>query len=370
MKKQRIKIFGICFSLCLLLTGCWDRIEIEDRDYLITMGIDKDEGEKLYEVTAAIADINNSEKGPVSTVKKMQGDTVYAAIQSSDDTSSKKIYLGFTKAVILGRDILSDPNRLKEVLDVLERTQEINARVVIMAARDSAGKCVETVQQEQEGYGLYIWDYYKNNSGIAPASGKVDLEGLLIQLRRNGNAVIPTLLIEDDRVSFEGSAVLRDYQLIGFLDQQQEQGRLWVFGDAKGAVIQVKYQQANLPLRVVKSDSNITFSAEEHPIACTIQIQAEGVLEGYKMGEASLFETDQMKSLEIRFEEEIKSQIENTLAVLQKEYHCDALDFMGRLKKQNPSLYSAVQPHNQAAFESMTFQVEVDLKISGIGGIK
>ena len=83
-----------------------------------------------------------------------------------------------------------------------------------------------------------------------------------------------------------------------------------------------------------------------------------------------MFETDQMKSLEIRFEEEIKSQIENTLAVLQKEYHCDALDFMGRLKKQNPSLYSAVQPHNQAAFESMTFQVEVDLKISGIGGIK
>ena len=50
MKKQTV--FVSCFFL--LLTGCWDKVEIEDLAYVIAIGLDKTEGENLV-ITYQIA---------------------------------------------------------------------------------------------------------------------------------------------------------------------------------------------------------------------------------------------------------------------------------------------------------------------------
>ena len=45
--KKKNKYLSILFVTLLLLTGCWDKKEIDDQQFVISLGIDKSEKETI-----------------------------------------------------------------------------------------------------------------------------------------------------------------------------------------------------------------------------------------------------------------------------------------------------------------------------------
>ena len=81
--------FALIALLPLLLTGCWDGRDPEDRAYVITMGIDK--GEDGLLVTFAPA---KTTEGNAQSVYPVTADTLTAAVADADSRSSREVYLG------------------------------------------------------------------------------------------------------------------------------------------------------------------------------------------------------------------------------------------------------------------------------------
>lgn len=63
------------------------------------------------------------------------GNTIPEMRRTADMYSSKKMYFGQLKAVVLGEDIYSQKERLTDIVYAMERMEDINTKIVVFAIR-------------------------------------------------------------------------------------------------------------------------------------------------------------------------------------------------------------------------------------------
>ncbi len=85
------------------------------------------------------------------------------------------------------------------------------------------------------------------------------------------------------------------------------------------------------------------------------------------MESKSIFDSDSLTELENIFEIIIKSEIENTIALAQKNYKKDIFDIASELKKKNFELYNKYGTDANEMIQNMHFDVSVSVKIRTIG---
>ncbi len=364
MKQLCILLLTVCF-----LTGCWDNKEMEDRSYIITMGIDKSTEDGRYLLTLAPAQLSSMSSGEESSSNEapekgivVKGDTIASAVRQADTYSSRQVYLGQLKTVVLGKELLQEKEYLQSVLDELERNQDISGKIILLGTDNTARECVNAILEEDASTGLFIWDFYKNTAQDVAVTRKLDLETFLRELRcSEGNSILPKISATEQGIKIGGGIVVSDYAFIDSLTNKQEEGVLLLQGKGKGAVIDGIWQNNVIPMWIYKNKSKLHFSEENNKLICHIKINLEGSAEGSKLEGENIFTS--LEEIENIFEIIIKSEIENTIALAQKKYKKDIFDIASQLKKQNYQLY---QKYGENV-ENINFDVDVSVKIRTIG---
>lgn len=367
--KQCIIFLAVC-----LLCGCWDNREMEDRSYIITMGIDKNQKDGRYVLTLAPAQLSatgSQEENTEQTKEKaiaVTGDTLASAIRQADTYSSRQVYLGQLKTVVLGKEILKDEKLLKSLLDELERNQDISGKIILLGTEGTARECVNAILQADTSNGLFIWDFYKNTAQDVAVTRKLELETFLRELRSsNGNSILPKITPTEKGIKLGGGIIIAQYRFLDSLSDDQEQEVLLFKGQATGAVINGIWENNAIPMWVYRNKSKLEFSQENNQLVCHVKIYIEGSAEGSSLESKSLFQTNSIEELENIFETIIKSKIENTIALAQKKYKKDIYDIASQLKKQDLTLYHQYASDKQEMIQNMIFDISVNVKIRTIG---
>lgn len=60
MKKRFLFLFFV--ASLFFLSGCWDKMELEDRAYVVALGLDKNEKENFIDVTFQIANLHRQDR--------------------------------------------------------------------------------------------------------------------------------------------------------------------------------------------------------------------------------------------------------------------------------------------------------------------
>lgn len=387
------KLFLLIFVLSIIFfTGCWDKVEMDDRNYVITLGVDKfstgektekldnDETEKRFSLSLGVADIQNKNKNSgneaqekeekKNTVEILSGASIPSTMSLADMYNSKKVYYGQLKTVVFGEELLKDSELFKETLDALERNHEINMKIIVLAAKDKASDNLEVILNTNSSSGMFIWDFYKNSANDIAVTKKMDLENLLINLRRSGNAIIPVINHEDDKIRLGGSAVIKDYELCGYLTDMEERGNLWVYGLADGALVDCKLNESYIPVAILKNSSKLKFSEEEGRLVCRINVYAEGSVEANRVGDENLFDSQTLEDIQFSAENIINEEIANTIKITQSVYNADVMNLMEELKKWNYKLYLKYSDNLEESFMNMKIVPKAEVKIKSIGVIK
>ncbi|TLS52337.1 Ger(x)C family spore germination protein [Paenibacillus antri] len=124
---KRVVVMISCFAA--LLTGCWDTKNIQDINYVVSVGIDyKDE---RYVVYAQLTDFSNvaKQQGTPRTnapiwVGKGEGATVSQAIQSLYETSQQHVFWGHVSSFVFTESALQQ-GITAEVIDNISRFREM-----------------------------------------------------------------------------------------------------------------------------------------------------------------------------------------------------------------------------------------------------
>ena len=356
-----------------LLSFNWDRIELENRAFVVTLGIDAGE-DAPFEVSMNIANAVAIEGGDDGHVVKRTatGESLAHAMGLVEANISDKIYFGHTKAIILGEGVLEDENLLREAVDTLFRNNEINIKAIVMAADGSAADVLGAKPHKDGLLGVYLASFYNNNNANTAAMAvKLDLEGLASGLMADGSAVIPKIAIEDDEdeLAIGGIAVVRNFALAGHVEEEDMGGLLWVLKNAAGTQIPIEESGGHITLLVANSKARLNFYEEGGKIHCNVRLKAEGSIEGAAFMDDRLFDADALAGYEAIFGDEIQDKIGEIFYIFQDK-GVDGLGLHEQVRKKEWRLYQRYENDWPQAFREMALSLDVEVKIRNTGAIK
>lgn len=338
-------------------TGCWDKRDPEDREYMITMGIDKKE--EGYIVSFAPA--KTEEKEPEKMV--CDGKTLADAIACNDSRNSRKTELGQLKMIVFGQSVLEDQALFVSLLEELERSQDISKKVTVLGTEAGAEACIDSMMDEDDGTGLFLWEFYKNTAKEVGVTKGLDMDTFLTELtEQRGSSILPRIEPAEAGLYLGGGVALADSQFCTFLNDKEEQGYLFLLGEAEGAVLEAEEEGKRIPLKVVRSRVNYDFKPQQDgSFLCHIKLRVHGDLLGNASQDA--FSEEGTKKLENLFTEIIKTEIHNTMKIAQEQDAAELLGLAVRFRRVNPE-------YSGGFWEDVTIVVEPEIKIRDTGRIR
>lgn len=312
--KKSVKIKILLTELLAAITmvcGCYDSTETENRKYVVLMGLDGYESVSGAEENAAIigeggeyllsageaelgSDIDQSSEKQKTIL--VCGDTIPEMRRMADLYSSKKMYFGQLKAVVLGSGVYSRGEKLTDLVCAMERMNDINTKIVVFAS-DRAFDTVDTVMSKGSKGGLYLWDYYKNNGGETDLNEYMNFEDLIKSMRQEETFIIPRISVDGGEVYLDGGIVIIADKYMGDITIGDIRGAKWIHGRAAGELVTC----GNISAQVKSQDVSVELESGKYNIA----VEAELALE-------SGYDTDRERT-ETEFEKEIEDMLKDTV---------------------------------------------------------
>jgi spore germination protein KC len=243
MRKSYVVLLMIISSI--LLTGCWDRYELEDRANILGLSIDlaeehelreepevthriglfpEEKRDQFYKVTAQVALPGKIKLGPeggggegsekTAWVIHTFGHTMKDAMANMQQQLAEKLYLGHLQIVVVSEDVAK--KGLKEVNDFLRRDHEVRRTAWMVVNNKDASKVLKAAPPLETVPSLYLSDTLDN----AVRFGKLPREYLgkfWIDLADDGiDAILPAVkVIENDRLLIDGLANFKGDKMVG-----------------------------------------------------------------------------------------------------------------------------------------------------------
>src|SRR3712207_2920268 len=259
MKYKKIIFFTLVLSCCLL-TGCWDKVEIERKSFISTIAVDvgksiskqdelkKIKSDKIFneseykKLNITFGFPNISELGPTDSgaaTEQIISTDAFSMQDSINELASKTsriIYTGHSKLLLLSDEVLQYPEVFKEIVDFFERQADINRMMFVVVVNGKAQDYVKFVPSMEKNIQTYISGLMENsssNSSILP----VTLNDMLIRLYNNKSIAIPSLEFDKEdktKLNISGMALIKDYKIDGYLTPDETSSLDILRGEIKG----------------------------------------------------------------------------------------------------------------------------------------
>jgi Ger(x)C family germination protein len=342
----------IMFALTFLV-GCWDSVEIENRAFVVAMGVDK--SDENYAVTLSIPIMcENEEDGEMpGYVTSAEGKTITEALKKLDAKNDKTLYYGQTKLVVLGENLLESEKLFRGAIATLENKLEAPRRIHVLAA-ESPEKILSAKPPGEILPGSYVSDIYRDKNKIGGRAFALDFERLSTKY---GDAINTKICREDDELRLTGAVVLKNSRKAGVLSPQELQGLLWSFPQGnKGAVVTAN----DISMKVECHKTEITFH-EGNPLRVLIEVTATG--ETDELPEICQESAEMRKELEQIFAAQITKEISATAKILQEEFAVDGYSLPEHLRKKNYPLYKKYADNWHETFPKIEIVPQVSVAI-------
>jgi spore germination protein len=379
---------------CMMLSGCWDKIEIDRNNFISTIAVDPgediDKEEELksinseepfaerqikkINVTYGFPDMSKIEAGKSGGVpEKYISTKAYSMEDAASEAmakSSRSIYLGHSKLLILSSDLLEHKDTFKEVLDYLDRNPNLNRTMQVVVSDGKAEDYVKFKPMTENSTQYYIsglMENSKRNSRIM----NIDLNEVLILLSENGNALVPRISIdkEKEELILTGAAIIKDYKLKGYFNPLELMD-VQLLSDKFDIGKRVIYVDGH-PVDYVIDGYQRKIRVEEagDKLSINIDLEVEGQLAEYYTGKMVL-EKGELQKLQDTFNKSISEECEKIVKIAKEEFEIDPFGVREHIEKFKPSLWNKIEKNWAEKYKSASVNVIVSSKIRRIGAVK
>jgi spore germination protein len=389
MMKRLLALLLICTSV--MMGGCWDKIEIDRNVFVSTIGIDvgKDiknkkalEGVKPDEpfgerdlerlnVTFAFPDISkyNSQNPQISSDKyvKAPAYSMEDALSNAVVKSSRALHLGHSELLLLSQEIMQYPEQVKEVIDYLSRSPQINRTMYVMMTEGDVEEFFKFKLEMENTIGAYITGLMENSRRHA-AILPVTLNEFLILLSDNGNAIIPALRIDKEKneMLIDGIAIVKGYKAVGTMSPQDTTAIEMLRGKLISGKKVIYKEKVPIDFEIDGLKRKINFSENEGKLLFDIDIDIEGKIKQYKI-DKEIFNEVTLTELQKYFSRSLSEEGEKVAKRIQREYGVDLFGLREYVTKFMPGTWKKIQGDWEKGFKDAVINVNVNVEIRRIG---
>ncbi|MEK3803864.1 Ger(x)C family spore germination protein [Bacillus sp. FSL K6-1234] len=365
MKKT---IYKCVFPLliCILLTGCWDRTEINDIAFVVSSAIDKKKDQ--YRVAMQIplvGQLGGQTGGGGGTagsktwyVDSASGTTIREANNKLQTSLSRTINTSHRRTVIIGEDMARDG--VAPVFDILTRNPQNRLTALILVSRGEARDILNTDVQLEQFPAEMIREL-----AIIATSRPVFLSRFMSDLVEIGSDPYAPVISASktkpggkgkSNLKIDGLAIFKKDRLMDIFKDDHMTAALMLLNQARQPefIVDLPNQMGQASIQLQKSNASFHAAEKNGKLSMTIEIRAKGII----MENQSTYETrenDQYYIIQKALNRTIKKDVISTVHRLQK-LKADPAGFQDRtirstattknlLKKEWEEVYKDMEVH-------------------------
>ena len=343
-----LKILLLSAVIITCLTGCWNRIEINDIAIVTATGVDKinDKNIRLSLQVGTPAKFGNTGTGGGAATGNSTftvsatGETISDAYRKIQEKLSRRIFLSHSRVLIIGERLAKEG--VLFIVDFFARYQDPRLNSFIMFTKGEASELLknksllekvpseETRELIKQGIGLKVtikdfWDMIiaEGIEPVAPRFKLVPLEATNKQPEEESSSPQKVQAIS-------GAAVFKNDQLAGWMNDAETRGILHLRNELEIGVITVNIPQekGGGKVSVKMTKVKTAFKPVLHDGQLTMKVTSRTevtVLEN--ASNINLGDTKELAFLQTKLEEDVKQRMQIALHKAQKQFRSDIFGF-------------------------------------------
>jgi spore germination protein len=379
--------------ICILMSGCWDKVEIDKRNLVSIIGVDVGEQAgkekelkelspnesftsmdlKKLKITLGAPNISELVPNQGGTAKDMYITTdaysMQDAVHKASLKSSRDINFSHVRLLVLSKDLMTHPEIAREVIDYLQREPSLNRNMYVVLSYGKAEDYIKFKPPMEKNIENYINGLIENSkqNNILP----ITLNEFLVLLSENGNAMLPRLTIEQDKnnLKVSGVGIIKDYKYKGDLSPIQTSNLEMLRGKLKGGRKVVYRNGHPIDFVIDGVDRKISMDNQEGKLTFNISLNIEGELKDYYVG-GEVFSKDTLKELQDNLNNAIKQECEEVVKITQSEFEVDPIGVREYVEKYQPSVWQQVENNWASVYSNATINIIVNCNIRRVGVVK
>lgn len=388
-----LKLSGILFIL-LSLTGCWDRVEIEERGFVVGLAIDTTEensGESPEGVrkenyrltyqfvvpssfqgngTSGQADGGSSGGNPYLNVTS-EGKTIFQITRQLSTRLSRSPFLQHVKIIVLSEQ-LARQGYLYDALDLFVRDHEMRRAAKVMVTDGEARDALNIDPKIEPIPIMFLEAITQNTVKTARMLPPTNLGEVHENLLMGTSFVVPRLVVKDKQADISGAAVFdaHDQRMLGTLDEKETIALNFIHSDVTGAVIEFLVKNQYFAVEIKDAKNKITVNnLDKNRMKFSLEINSDGNV-GESYGNLDLLDRKALREIENNAKNEIERLITHVIEKLQQEFNADVIGLGEHLKQEHYRKWESVKDNwekGENYFSKAEVEVKVNFKLREIG---
>lgn len=362
--------------MALLLSGCWDRTEVNDLAILTAGGLDLTEDRKLelsvkqYLVSPSSSEQSGSFSSDAgggsskSVVRSSLGVSMADAESHLQQLLSRKVFWGQDEVFVFGQRLAKEG--LAEPMEFLTRHPVPRERANVFVSQSPAKEVLELDPPIERSVSQALRKMAENETGL-----NITIKELAEMMAgRSRSAVIPWVEInpgDGKQAAFayiKGTAVLKNGKMIGRMNDAETRGIMWLRNEVKIATVTVSPGDSKglVSLQLLKSRTELIPHIEGSKWSLTVRIETrDDIIEN--TSESDLSVPDHMNELERELEDDIKRRIQAALNRAQKEMKADIFNFADAFYRKYPKEWNRNKDRWDDLYSRLEVNVQAHVKV-------
>jgi Ger(x)C family germination protein len=284
MIHKRFRLVILTLTLALLMTGCWDAKDVDQRSFVMGIAFDLAETEDRYVMTIELPVLSgfasqSSGEGPKSVMFSTVGTSVAQMATHFESRTWRELFFGHTQAIIISGDAAR--KSIRPFLDFFDRNPRIDRRLTLFISQGEAQEIFKTKDPREDLVSVYLNQMLETLTNTARVV-KMNFQDSLRNLESNGDTILPRVRSSGTEAVIAGGALIKDYKLIAWLGENETRAAAFLYNNVSGGLIVVNVDD-NLYAYAMRSASSETKAKlKDNQLIFEIEVKSEGdIIEVY-----------------------------------------------------------------------------------------
>ena len=381
--------------VCLLITGCWDQRELQERAFVLAAAIDVNKepddtkglrriesfthafGGYPYRLSLQVlkpgpggSDSEQQQSGGKTYTLSNTGISMFEMVRDMRGQTSKALWFEHIQIVIISEEAVKEAG-LSKLLDFFLRDGEMRWRTRVYITPGNARKLMDFKPPTGEPGGVYLAAMArqgKKNPHIAEA--RTDLGFTNATINQNGDVAMPRIELAEDKVKINGLALFKKDRFVGYVDEYTVKGLKFIRGTERSALIPFErpvHPGDFVVFELFRHNTKLTPHVAGDSIWFTLDIAMRGNLGEVACARAhDTRDPVYIEKARAAFAREAERNIAHAQIVCQS-MGVDALGFARYLKAYKPEAWEKIKDNWEEVFPTIPLYTSVNVTILHVG---
>jgi spore germination protein KC len=370
-----VKVCLICF-LCVPLTGCWNRREIETLSFVLAAGIDPIGDSYLLSTQVANTEAmakNAPAKLPNFFVFTTRGKTIFDAIRNATHESPSKLFWSHTKVLVLGENMAQ--KGIKPVLEFFARDAEERRNFLIVISHQKANEIISADVKTKNLPAIGLMNVLEGNYKSTSETVHVNLNDLLRGFHGSASLLVPAVKIVKNeegkqRYYVSGAAVLKEDKFVSYLTPVETRGVLWTKGKVRSGIVVTpclntsgKKAKNRISFEIYKSSAKMDAEKTNGKFSISLKVKESG-----NLAEAACVKNEVDPNMISKLENSLAKEIEkeiNKALMKSRKLNTDVFGFGDQIHRDFPEDWKKIKDQWDKIYSTIPVKIHVDCHITG-----